>query len=165
MKLLGEKSLSKHIKFFLIILSIICFLCILLGGFYMLKFWQTISTLPIAIPIVLIYFTGIIALILLVQFIGIFHCFEEGKLFVTENVSRLKISYICSFSIFIIYTIIIIYFIYLMHNSFELYSFILPTITLFIIDFVFLIFAIGLVILTELYKKSIKYKEENDLTI
>ena len=62
-------------------------------------------------------------------------------------------------------TISIIYFIYLMHDSMALYLFILPTITLFIIDFVFLIFAIGLVILTELYKKSIKYKEENDLTI
>lgn len=165
MKLLGEKSLSKYIKIFLIILSIICFLCILLGGFYILTFWQTIFILPIAIPILLIYFTGIFALILLVQFIGIFHCFEEGKLFVTENVSRLKISYICSFSIFSIYTISIIYFIYLMHDSMALYLFILPTITLFIIDFVFLIFAIGLVILTELYKKSIKYKEENDLTI
>ena len=165
MKLLGEKSLSKYIKIFLIILSIICFLCILLGGFYILTFWQTIFILPIAIPILLINFTGILALILLVQFIGIFHCFEEGKLFVTENVSRLKISYICSFSIFSIYTISIIYFIYLMHDSMALYLFILPTITLFIIDFVFLIFAIGLVILTELYKKSIKYKEENDLTI
>ena len=165
MKLLGEKSLSKYIKIFLIILSIICFLCILLGGFYILTFWKTIFILPIAIPILLIYFTGILALILLVQFIGIFHCFEEGKLFVTENVSRLKISYICSFSIFSIYTISIIYFIYLMHDSMALYLFILPTITLFIIDFVFLIFAIGLVILTELYKKSIKYKEENDLTI
>ena len=165
MKLLGEKSLSKYIKIFLIILSIICFLCILLGGFYILTFWQTIFILPIAIPILLIYFTGILALILLVQFIGIFHCFEKGKLFVNENISRLKISYICSFSIFSIYTISIIYFIYLIHDSIDLDLFILPTITLFIIDFVFLIFAIGLVILTELYKKSIKYKEENDLTI
>ncbi len=30
---------------------------------------------------------------------------------------------------------------------------------------VFLIFGIGLVVLAEIYKKAIKYKEENELTI
>ena len=35
----------------------------------------------------------------------------------------------------------------------------------YILALVFLIFGIGLVVLTEIYKKAIKYKEENELTI
>lgn len=33
------------------------------------------------------------------------------------------------------------------------------------VTLVFLIFGIGLVVLTEIYKKALKFKEENDLTI
>ena len=35
----------------------------------------------------------------------------------------------------------------------------------YIIALVFLIFGIGLVVLAEIYKKAIQYKEENELTI
>ena len=35
----------------------------------------------------------------------------------------------------------------------------------YIITLVFLIFGVGLIVLSEIYKKAIKYKEENDLTI
>ena len=35
----------------------------------------------------------------------------------------------------------------------------------YIITLVFLIFGVGLIVLSEIYKRAIKYKEENDLTI
>ena len=35
----------------------------------------------------------------------------------------------------------------------------------YVITLVFLIFGVGLIVLSEIYKRAIKYKEENDLTI
>ncbi len=36
---------------------------------------------------------------------------------------------------------------------------------MYVVTLVFLIFGVGLIVLSEIYKKAIKYKEENDLTI
>ena len=162
MKVLGKKSLSTLIKIFLWILQTICLIVVILGGVVVIKdfsFFNSTNTLK---SLIILYLSSIPAAVLIAQFIGIFKSLENNDVFDKENLKRLRISYISSIIIGLLYLInsIILFFSPEDENWVVIYMLLTYIITL-----VFLIFGVGLIVLSEIYKRAIKYKEENDLTI
>ncbi len=161
MKILGKKSLSSVITIFLKILLILCIAAIISGAYIIVKNIDLLASLTIFKTLLLIYLSSIPALILIIQFLKIFENLREEKVFIESNIKKLKISYITSIIIGIIFMInSIILFFQTTDPNILVYRILTSTVTL-----VFLIFGIGLVVLTEIYKKALKFKEENDLTI
>ena len=162
MKILGKKSLSSIIKIFLWILLIICLLVVIIGGIVVIKEFSYFNTDNILRSLIILYLSSIPASILIIQFIGIFKSLENSKVFENQNVKRLKTSYITSITMGIMYLVnSIMLFLSRAEENWEIvYMFLMYVVTL-----VFLIFGVGLIVLLEIYKKAIKYKEENDLTI
>ena len=162
MKILGKRSLSSIIKIFLWILLIICLLVVLIGGIVVIKEFSYFNTDNILRSLIILYLSSIPASILIIQFIGIFKSLENSKVFENQNVKRLKTSYITSITMGVMYLInSIMLFLSRAEENWEIvYMFLMYVVTL-----VFLIFGVGLIVLSEIYKKAIKYKEENDLTI
>ena len=162
MKILGKKSLSSIIKIFLWILLIICLLVVLIGGIVVIKEFSYFNTDNTLRSLIILYLSSIPASILIIQFIGIFKSLENSKVFENQNVKRLKTSYITSITMGIMYLVnSIMLFLSRAEENWEIvYMFLMYVVTL-----VFLIFGVGLIVLSEIYKKAIKYKEENDLTI
>lgn len=162
MKILGKKSLSSIIKIFLWILLIICLLVVLIGGIVVIKEFSYFNTDNTLRSLIILYLSSIPASILIIQFIGIFKSLENSKVFENQNVKRLKTSYITSIIMGIMYLVnSIMLFLSRAEENWEIvYMFLMYVVTL-----VFLIFGVGLIVLSEIYKKAIKYKEENDLTI
>ena len=162
MKILGKKSLSSIIKIFLWILLIICLLVVLIGGIVVIKEFSYFNTDNTLRSLIILYLSSIPASILIIQFIGIFKSLENSKVFENQNVKRLKTSYITSIIMGIMYLVnSIMLFLSRAEENWEIvYMFLMYVVTL-----VFLIFGVGLIVLLEIYKKAIKYKEENDLTI
>lgn len=162
MKVLGKKSLSTLIKIFLWILQTICLIVVILGGVVVIKdfsFFNSTNTLK---SLIILYLSSIPAAVLIAQFIGIFKSLENNDVFDKENLKRLRISYISSIIMGLLYLInsIILFFSPEDENWVVIYMLLTYIITL-----VFLIFGVGLIVLSEIYKRAIKYKEENDLTI
>ena len=162
MKILGKKSLSSIIKIFLWILLIICLLVVLIGGIVVIKEFSYFNKDNTLRSLIILYLSSIPASILIIQFIGIFKSLENSKVFENQNVKRLKTSYITSITMGIMYLVnSIMLFLSRAEENWEIvYMFLMYVVTL-----VFLIFGVGLIVLSEIYKKAIKYKEENDLTI
>lgn len=162
MKILGKKSLSSIIKIFLWILLIICLLVVLIGGIVVIKEFSYFNKDNTLRSLIILYLSSIPASILIIQFIGIFKSLENSKVFENQNVKRLKTSYITSIIMGIMYLVnSIMLFLSRAEENWEIvYMFLMYVVTL-----VFLIFGVGLIVLSEIYKKAIKYKEENDLTI
>ena len=162
MKILGKKSLSSIIKIFLWILLIICLLVVLIGGIVVIKEFSYFNTDNTLRSLIILYLSSIPASILIIEFIGIFKSLENSKVFENQNVKRLKTSYITSIIMGVMYLVnSIMLFLSRAEENWEIvYMFLMYVVTL-----VFLIFGVGLIVLLEIYKKAIKYKEENDLTI
>lgn len=162
MKVLGKNSLASVIKIFLYILLVICSLVIIIGGIIVIKDFNFFNTTNTLRSLIILYLSSIPAAILIVQFIGIFKSLEENNVFDIKNLQRLKKSYIFSIIMGVMYLInsIILFFEKMNENWIIIYIILTYVITL-----VFLIFGVGLIVLSEIYKKAIKYKEENDLTI
>ena len=149
------------ITIFLKILLILCIAAIISGEYIIVKNIDILASLTIFKTLLLIYLSSIPALILIIQFLKIFENLREEKVFIESNIKKLKISYITSIIIGIIFMInSIILFFQTTDPNILVYRILTSTVTL-----VFLIFGIGLVVLTEIYKKALKFKEENDLTI
>ena len=162
MKILGKKSLSSIIKIFLWILLIICLLVVTIGGIIAIKEFNYFNTNNTLRSLIILYLSSIPASILIVQFIGIFKSLENSKIFDNQNIKRLKISYITSIIMGIMYLVnSIILFLSRADENWEIVYMLL----MYVVTLVFLIFGVGLIVLSEIYKKAIKYKEENDLTI
>ena len=162
MKVLGKKSLSTLIKIFLWILFTVCLIVVILGGVILIKdftFFKSTNTLK---TLIILYLSSWPASILISQFIGIFKSLENNNVFDKNNLKRLKISYISSIIMGIMYLINSV--ILFLNNENENWMIIYMLLT-YIITLVFLIFGVGLIVLSEIYKRAIKYKEENDLTI
>ena len=162
MKILGKKSLSTVIKVFLWILLTICLIVVILGGIVVINDFNFFNSSNTLRSLIILYLSSIPAAILITQFIGIFKSLENNDVFDKENLKRLRISYISSIVMGLMYLI----------NSIMLFLspedenwVIIYMLLTYIITLVFLIFGIGLIVLSEIYKKAIKYKEENDLTI
>ena len=162
MKILGKRSLSSIIKIFLWILLIICLLVVTIGGIIAIKEFNYFNTNNTLRSLIILYLSSIPASILISQFIGIFKSLENSKIFDNQNIKRLKISYITSIIMGIMYLVnSIILFLSRADENWEIVYMLL----MYVVTLVFLIFGVGLIVLSEIYKKAIKYKEENDLTI
>lgn len=162
MKVLGKKSLSTLIKIFLWILFTVCLIVVILGGVILIKdftFFKSTNTLK---TLIILYLSSWPASVLISQFIGIFKSLENNNVFDKNNLKRLKISYISSIIMGIMYLINSV--ILFLNKENENWMIIYMLLT-YIITLVFLIFGVGLIVLSEIYKRAIKYKEENDLTI
>lgn len=163
MKILGKKSLSSVIEIFLILLLILCLAVIITGGVIVIKNWGYFMSENVLKSLVLVYLSSWPAAGLIYQFIGIFNSLKNGKVFDNSNAKRLKNSYILSILIGAIY--LINTFLLVFGNTEILEWVALYLILTYIVALVFLIFGIGLVVLNEIYKKAIQFKEENELTI
>lgn len=162
MKVLGKKSLSTLIKIFLWILFTVCLIVVILGGVILIKdftFFKSTNTLK---TLIILYLSSWPASVLISQFIGIFKSLENNNVFDKNNLKRLKVSYISSIVMGLMYLINSV--ILFLNKENENWMIIYMLLT-YIITLVFLIFGVGLIVLSEIYKRAIKYKEENDLTI
>ena len=162
MKVLGKKSLSTLIKIFLWILFTVCLIVVILGGVILIKdftFFKSTNTLK---TLIILYLSSWPASVLISKFIGIFKSLENNNVFDKNNLKRLKVSYISSITMGLMYLINSI--ILFLNKENENWMIIYMLLT-YIITLVFLIFGVGLIVLSEIYKRAIKYKEENDLTI
>ena len=162
MKILGKKSLASVIKIFLIILLVIALLVVTVGGIVLIKEFEFFNSSNSLRTLIVLYLSSWIASILIYQFIGIFKSLENNNIFDITNLKRLKISYICSIVMGVMYLLNSIVLFLSQENENWIIIYIILT---FIITLVFLIFGIGLIVLSEIYKRAIKYNEENDLTI
>ncbi len=152
MKVTGKKSISSLIKIFLQVLIGIGLIVLILLPLLLQKYIQYINpTLDYYSALVLLYVSGVPAIIIVYEFIKLFSSLKEDNPFVESNIKALRISSICSIVIAIEYGVGM----FLVTNS----------IFGIIIVGVFIIAWIGLYILSELLQKAIEYKEENDLTI
>lgn len=162
MKILGKKSLSTVIKIFLWILLTICLIVVILGGIIVINDFSFFNTSNTLRSLIILYLSSWPAAVLIIQFIGIFRSLENNDVFDKENLKRLRISYVSSIVMGIMYLINSILLFFSSEDENWVIIYMLLT---YIITLVFLIFGVGLIVLSEIYKKAIKYKEENDLTI
>ena len=105
MKVLGKKSLSTLIKIFLWILFTVCLIVVILGGVILIKdftFFKSTNTLK---TLIILYLSSWPASVLISQFIGIFKSLENNNVFDKNNLKRLKISYISSIVMGLMYLI------------------------------------------------------------
>lgn len=153
MIILGEKGLSGYVKK---LLDLVFFggACIYLGLPVILKWY--IEKLGVnskdnyTFLLVLLYFTGLFCLGIVFEMRKIFNTLNRRDPFMMDNVTSLRRMSIGAFVISGAYVVKIIFF-----NSF---------LTV-IIAMIFFIAGLFLVILAEVFKQAVEFKEENDLTI
>ena len=179
MKILGENSLSsKTEKGLKILFGIIAILDIFAVGIASVTLFSEFSSfsmrenylLKLVLETVISFvfiMTGIVALFIIYQFIKIFRNLRENKLFEKENLKYLNRISVFSLIIGVLYSICLLGIsIFLQnYNSFEILSNVLIKILILVFALAFFIFGIGIKILTQIYQKAIRYKEENDFTI
>lgn len=160
MKVTGRKSISCVIKIILQLIFVIGIIILALAPFYGWYFLNVISPMfPMLLfgyPL-LVYITGIPAVILVYQFIKLFDSLEKETPFIEENAKTLKVaSYNCA-AIAILYLPLVVLSIFNQAVGLTLFTGIL--------FIVFVIGWIGLFILSQLFAQAVGYKKENDLTI
>ena len=155
MEILGEKGIGKFLKIFLQV----CFW----GGIALLiilPFTLQIVGLNLNATAFVIYPNGIALLIIVRQFIGQFDSLKNKKPFCMENVKRLKTSGVASLIETALWTIDLLYTVFLAKGA--------DVIIVLVLAFLIILFAgvsIAFYILAELIKQATEYKEENELTI
>ena len=155
MKILGENGIGKFLKVFLQI----CFW----GGIVLLialPLIAQIAKLHLNASIYVIYPNGIVLLVIVKQFIGQFDSLKNKNPFCMENVKRLRISGIASLVETVLWTIDLLYTIFLAKGA--------DVVIVLGLAFMIILFAgvaIAFYILAELIKQATEYKEENELTI
>lgn len=151
MKITGKNSLSNFIEIFSKIIFILGIIITITLPFLLQKYIEWFNPhLNYTFSLIILYVSSVPALIIIYSFIKIFKNLKKDNPFIMDNVKRLKIISVCSLIIAIEY-IVGMFFIM---SVFEI-----------ILIAVFLIAWVGGYILSELLKKAIEYKEENDLTI
>lgn len=151
MKVTGKKSLSTFIEICLKIIFVVGILIYI--TLPLLLNWYIDIFNPIlnyTAALIILYASGIPALIIVYKFIKIFKTLRLDNPFTLENVRHLNVISICSLIIAIEYAIGIFFIV----SIFEV-----------ILIAVFIIIWLGAYILAELLRKAVEYKEENDLTI
>ena len=151
MKVTGKKSLSTLIEICLKIIFVVGILIYI--TLPLLLNWYIDIFNPIlnyTAALIILYASGIPALIIVYKFIKIFKTLRLDNPFTVENVRHLNVISICSLIIAIEYAIGIFFIV----SIFEV-----------ILIAVFIIIWLGAYILAELLRKAVEYKEENDLTI
>lgn len=151
MKVTGKKSLSNFIEIGLKIIFVVGIIIYLTLPILLNKYVEIFNPiLNYTAALVVLYISGIPALIIIYAFIKMFETLKNDNPFVRENVTYLKIVSVCSLLISIIYIIGMFFIV----SIFEIVA-----IAIFIIAF------LGTYVLAELLRRAIEYKEENDLTI
>ncbi len=164
MKILGKKSLSSVVMLFLYMLLILCIVAIVAGGICILNDIAFFTKDLLNITYILIYLSSIPALVMIFAFLQIFNTLKQEKPFEKKNIKRLGISYMASIVIGVIYAVNVLI-VYLGVGMMQERFFIIYPLANVAISVIFLIFGIGIVVLKEIYRKAIEYKDENDLTI
>ena len=155
MVILGEKGIGKFLKIFLQI----CFW----GGIVLLiilPFMLQMLGLKLNATAFVIYPNGIALLVIVRQFIGQFDSLKNRKPFCMENVKRLKTSGVASLVETALWTIDLLYTVFLAKDA--------DVVIVLVLAFLIILFAgvsIAFYILAELIKQATVYKEENELTI
>ena len=155
MEIFGEKGIGK----FLEVLLQVCFW----GGIavlIVLPFLLQLVGLKLNATAFVIYPNGIALLVIVRQFIGQFDSLKNKKPFCIENVKRLKTSGIASLVETALWTIDLLYTVFLAKGA--------DVIIVLVLAFLIILFAgvsIAFYILAELIKQATEYKEENELTI
>ena len=155
MEIFGEKGIGKFLK----VLLQVCFW----GGIavlIVLPFLLQLVGLKLNATAFVIYPNGIALLVIVRQFIGQFDSLKNKKPFCMENVKRLKTSGIASLVETALWTIDLLYTVFLAKGA--------DVIILLLLAFLIILFAgvsIAFYILAELIKQATEYKEENELTI
>ncbi len=155
MEIFGEKGIGKFLK----VLLQVCFW----GGIavlIVLPFLLQLVGLKLNATAFVIYPNGIALLVIVRQFIGQFDSLKNKKPFCMENVKRLKISGIASLVETALWTIDLLYTVFLAKGA--------DVIIVLVLAFLIILFAgvsIAFYILAELIKQATEYKEENELTI
>lgn len=162
MKILGKKSLSSAIEKGLVVLLILGIFITISVGMWIILDWEKWVGFFLTKIIFIAYLSSLPVLIMVVEFIKIFQNLKNEKAFDKQNLKFLKVSYIASFTICAIYLINTII---LLLDTKWIDTFIVYPTLMAIIAIVFFFFGIGLIVLTEIYKKAIQFKEENELTI
>ena len=151
MKVTGKNSLSNFIEICLKIVFVLGIIIYITLPFLLNKYVEIFNpVLNYTAALLILYVSGIPALIIVYKFIKIFNTLKQDNPFVLENVKHLKTISICSLIISIEYIIGMFFII----SIFEI-----------ILIAVFIIVWLGGYILSELLRKAIEYKEENELTI
>lgn len=164
MKILGKKSLSSVVMLFLCVLLILCIIAIVAGGIFVLSNLAFFTKDLLSITYILIYLSAIPALVMIIAFLQIFNTLKQENPFEKKNIKRLGTSCIASIVIGVIYAINVLL-IYLGVGMVQERFFIIYPLANVAISIIFLVFGIGIVVLKEIYRKAIEYKDENDLTI
>lgn len=162
MKILGKRSLSSIIEKSLVILLILGIFVTISVGIWIILNWEKCMELILTKTIVIAYLSSFPVLVMVVEFIKIFQNLKNEKAFDKQNIKFLKVSYIASFIICAIYLINTII---LLSKTIWIDTFVVYPMLMAIVAIVFFFFGIGLIVLTEIYKKAIQFKEENELTI
>ena len=155
MEIFGEKGIGKFLK----VLLQVCFW----GGIavlIVLPFLLQLVGLKLNATAFVIYANGIALLVIVRQFIGQFDSLKNKKPFCMENVKRLKTSGIASLVETALWTIDLLYTVFLAKGA--------DVIIVLVLAFLIILFAgvsIAFYILAELIKQATEYKEENELTI
>ena len=164
MKILGKKSLSSVVMLFICVLLILCIIAIVAGGIFVLSNASFFTKDLLSITYILIYVSAIPALVMIIAFLQIFNTLKKENPFEKKNIKRLGTSCIASIVIGVIYAINVLL-IYLGVGMVQERFFIIYPLANVAISIIFLVFGIGIVVLKEIYRKAIEYKDENDLTI
>ena len=164
MKILGKKSLSSVVMVFLCVLLVLCIIAIIAGGIFVLSNLSFFTKDLLSITYILIYLSAIPALVMIIAFLQIFNTLKQENPFEKKNIKRLGTSCIASIVIGVIYAINVLL-VYLGAGIIQERFFIIYPLANVAISIIFLIFGIGIVVLKEIYRKAIEYKDENDLTI
>lgn len=152
MKIKGKKSLSSFIKLSLQILLVFgCVVYITLPILLKQYIQYLNSSLQYVNALILLYASGIPAIIIINECIHLFDSLKKEKPFTRQNAKSLKIVSISSLVIAIEY---IVGMFFATRSIFAL-----------IIIGVFLIAWLGAYVLSKLWEEAVTYKEENDLTI
>ena len=152
MQIIGKNGLSGFIKI-LLMLVFAGGSVIFLGLPFLLKWYLTgfvYRSDAYAFLLVFLYFTGFFCLWIVYEMNKIFNTLNRKDPFRKDNVKSLERMSISSFIIGAAYVVKII-----CYNSF---------LTM-IITMIFIILGLFLVVLAELFKQAVRFKEENELTI
>ena len=106
MKVTGKRSLSDFICLMLKIIFVMGILIYITLPFLLSKYVEIFNpVLNYTAALIMLYTSGIPALIIVYKFIKLFKSLTEDNPFVIENVKHLKVVSVCSFIISIIYII------------------------------------------------------------
>lgn len=171
MKILGEKSLSSKVivglKALFAIIGIldIIVLTLIMKTIKHITLNENLQSNVFDLNLfVMLIISGIIALLIIYQFIKIFTNIKNNVLFSKDNSNRLNTISNSSLIISGVFSIIAILVFFLMKQIEERFIHFVLAFAI-ILAVVFVAFGIGIKILNEIYKKAIEYKEENDFLI